>query len=79
MALPIQQSTLVGMVDASETTRALSINQVSRLSASAAGTFVASVFFLLNSIEAPFFLYGAVMFLNIYLYVKFFKNKKMLK
>jgi len=79
MALPIQQSTLVGMVDASETARALSINQVSRLSASAAGTFVASDFFLLNSIEAPFFLYSAVMFLNIYLYVKFFKNKKMLK
>ncbi len=76
MALPIQQSALVGMVDASETARALSINQVSRLSASAFGTFVASDFFLLDSIEMPFFLYGAVMFLNIYLYIKFFKKQK---
>ncbi|MGE4546178.1 MAG: MFS transporter [Desulfurella sp.] len=79
MALPIQQSTLVGMVDASETARALSINQVSRLSASAAGTFISSDFFLLNSIEAPFLLYGVVMFFNIYLYVKFFKNKKVIE
>lgn len=79
MALPIQQSTLVGMVDSKETARALSINQVSRLSASATGTFVASDFFLLDFIEIPFFLYGVVMFFNIYLYFKFFNKQKVEK
>lgn len=79
MALPIQQSALVGMVDSKETARALSINQVSRLSASATGTFVASDFFLLDFIEMPFFLYGLVMFFNIYLYFKFFNKQKVEK
>ncbi len=74
-ALPIQQSELTKRVDDEEMGRALGTNQVARLAASSTGTGL-SGFFMDNSLfELPFFIYGAVMAFNLYLYVKFFGEK----
>ncbi len=74
IALPIQQSKMVEKTDSKETARAFSLNQVSRLSASSIGTFLASEFFLIDAIFMPFLLYSIIVFVNIGFYKKFFEN-----
>ncbi|MEM3832447.1 MAG: MFS transporter [Thermoprotei archaeon] len=75
MALPVQQSTIAEMVSSDEVGRALGINQVTRLAASSTGITLTGYFFDTPEIELPFYIYGIMMFINIYLYFKFFGNK----
>ncbi len=76
MALPIQQAELTRRVDGDEMGRALGVNQVARLAASSAGTGIAG--YLMDSalFEIPFFAYGVVMAANMYLYIRFFGEKR---
>lgn len=71
-AMPIQQAELTRRVDTDETGRALGINQVARLTASSAGTGLSSYLIGTMFIDIPFFAYGLIMLMNLYLYVKFF-------
>lgn len=76
-ALPVQQSAMTEMVSQDEVGRALGINQVARLAASSSGTTLTGYMFDLSEIELPFYIYGIIMGINIYLYFKFFgKNTK---
>ncbi|MGC8948937.1 MAG: MFS transporter [Thermoprotei archaeon] len=74
-ALPVQQSAMTEMVSQDEVGRALGINQVARLAASSTGTTLTGYLFDTPEIELPFYIYGVMMFINIYLYFKFFGNK----
>ncbi|MGB9728908.1 MAG: MFS transporter [Thermoprotei archaeon] len=74
-ALPVQQSAMTEMVSHDEVGRALGINQVARLAASSTGTTLTGYLFDTPEIELPFYIYGVMMFINIYLYFKFFGNK----
>jgi len=76
LALPIQQSMMSEMVDASEMARAFSLNQISRLGASSIGTFLTSFLWELSYVGLPFFIYSSIMAFNIFLYKKFFGNKE---
>lgn len=76
-ALPVQQSAMTEMVGQDEVGRALGINQVARLAASSSGTSLTGYMFDLSEIELPFYIYGIIMGINIYLYFRFFdKNTK---
>ena len=72
VSIPVQQSALAEMVDASELGRALGVNQVARLAASSGGVAFTGYLFDVADIAAPFVLYAAVMAGNIALYVRFF-------
>ena len=75
-ALPIQQSELTKRVDDDEMGRALGINQVARLAASSTGTGLSGYLMDTAFFEMPFFIYGAIMVANLYLYIRFFGTKK---
>ncbi len=75
-ALPIQQSELTKRVDEEEMGRALGINQVARLAASSTGTGLSGYLMDTALFEIPFFAYGAIMLANLYLYIRFFGEKK---
>lgn len=75
-ALPAQQRALTDMVDASETGRALGINQVTRLGASAGAVTFTGYLFSEADFAIPFFLYAGVMAANIFLYFRFFGESK---
>ncbi len=74
-ALPVQQAAITEMVSQDEVGRALGINQVARLAASSSGTTLTGYMFDLSEIEVPFYVYGVIMSINIYLYFKFFGTK----
>ncbi len=70
--VPVQQTALTEMVSQEERGRALGLNQVSRLAASAGAiTFTGSLFDV-DLIGLPFYLYAVVMTVNIALYYRFF-------
>ncbi len=73
-AIPVQQSAMADMIDQDELGRAFGINQVSRLAASSGGTMFTGYIFALSLIGLPFYIYGTLMTVNIYLYTKFFKK-----
>jgi predicted MFS family arabinose efflux permease len=72
VAIPVQQSALVDMVERDERGRALAANQVARLSAGSAGIVFTGWMFETAEIALPFFIYAGAMFANIYLYFRFF-------
>ncbi len=74
-ALPIQQSELTKRVDDEEMGRALGINQVARLAASSTGTGLSGYLMENALFELPFFIYGGIMAVNLFLYIKFFGEK----
>jgi hypothetical protein len=71
-ALPAQQNALVGMVADDELGRALALNQVTRLGASASAIAFTGRMFTDAEIGVPFYVYGAIMAVNILLYFRFF-------
>jgi MFS family permease len=71
-ALPAQQNALVGMVSDDELGRALALNQVTRLGASAGAIAFTGRMFSDADIGVPFYVYGAIMAVNILLYFRFF-------
>ncbi|HUY14573.1 MAG TPA: MFS transporter [Terriglobia bacterium] len=73
-ALPIQQNAMVVMVDQNEVGRALGINQVARLAASAGAISLTGYLFDISDIGLPFYVYAGVMAVNIYLYFHFFSD-----
>ena len=73
-ALPVQQSALTELVSEVEVGRALGINQVARLGASAAATVLTGYLFHARHIGLPFYLYGGLTLLNLYLYSRFFRT-----
>jgi predicted MFS family arabinose efflux permease len=75
-ALPVQQSAMVEMVDQNEVGRALGINQVARLAASSGAISFTGYMFDISEIGLPFYIYGAIMGINIALYFKFFANEE---
>ena len=74
MALPVQQTAMTGMVSEAEVGRALGINQVARLAASSGAISLTGYLFDASDIAAPFFIYGAIMAVNICLYFRFFHS-----
>ncbi len=75
-AVPIQQAELTRRVDDDEMGRALGTNQVARLVASSAATGMSGYLIDGALLEIPFFVYGIIMAANLYLYVRFFGQKK---
>ncbi len=75
-ALPIQQSELTKRVAHEEMGRALGINQVARLAASSSGTGLSGYLMETSFFELPFFIYGALMIANLYLYIRFFGERR---
>lgn len=73
-ALPVQQNAMVVMVDQNEVGRALGINQVARLAASSGAISLTGYLFDISDIALPFYVYAAVMAVNIYLYFHFFAD-----
>lgn len=71
-ALPIQQTQLTERVKDDEMGRALGTNQVARLASSSGGILMTGYLFDLSEIGIPFYLYGAIMTVNTYLYFRFF-------
>jgi hypothetical protein len=71
-ALPAQQRALTDMVTPGETGRALGLNQVTRLAAASGAVPLTGFLFSESDIGLPFYLYAAVMAVNISLYFKFF-------
>ena len=76
IAMPVQRSALVDMVQRDERGRALAANQVARLSAGSLGIVLSGWFFETAEIAFPFLLYAGVMFANIFLYFHFFSSWK---
>ena len=76
VSIPVQQSALAEMVDATELGRALGVNQVARLAASSGGVAFTGYLFDIADIAAPFVLYAAVMAGNIALYIRFFSTQE---
>lgn len=74
-ALPAQQRALTDMVTPAETGRALGLNQVTRLAAASGAVPLTGFLFSESDIGIPFYLYGAVIAVNIALYFKFFGQK----
>lgn len=72
MALPIQQSELTKRVEKDEIGRALGINQVARLAASSTGTGLSGYLMETAAFGVPFWAYGLIMMVNLYLYLRFF-------
>ncbi len=75
-ALPAQQTAMTEFVPGEERGRALALNQVARLGSSSAGTVFTGAMFSLDEIGFPFYLYGAVMVVNIGLYFLFFGKSR---
>jgi MFS family permease len=73
-ALPIQQTQITERVNPDEVGRALGTNQVARLASSSGGILMTGYLFDLSEIGVPFYLYGAVMGINTYLYHRFFSG-----
>jgi MFS family permease len=73
MAVPVQQTALTEMVAKGETGRALGINQVGRLAASAGGIAIGGALFEISEIALPFLLYAAIIGGNLILYFRFFR------
>ncbi len=71
-ALPAQQTALTELVGREETGRALGLNQVTRLTASAGAVSLTGYSFSLGDFPLPFELYAALMAVNIGLYFYFF-------
>jgi MFS family permease len=71
-ALPAQQRALTDMVPAAEAGRALGVNQIMRLGASAGAVTLTGYLFSEADFEVPFFVYAGVMAVNIILYFRFF-------
>jgi len=71
-ALPAQQRALTDMVPAAEAGRALGLNQIMRLGASAGAVTLTGYLFSEADFQVPFFLYAGVMAFNIVLYFRFF-------
>lgn len=76
VSAPIQQSALTNMVEGNEVGRALGVNQAARMAASSGATSLTGYLFDLNDIPLPFYIYGAVMAVNIALYQIFFGKTK---
>ena len=74
-ALPAQQTAMTEFVPGEERGRALALNQVARLGSSSAGTVLTGAMFNIEEIGLPFYIYGAVMAVNIGLYFFFFGKK----
>lgn len=72
MAIPAQQTALTEMVSREETGRALGLNQVTRLTASAAAVSVTGYAFSAEAFAIPFELYAVLIAINIGLYFRFF-------
>ncbi|MGH9326601.1 MAG: MFS transporter [Terriglobia bacterium] len=72
MALPVQQRAITDMVSFDEVGRALGLNQVARLTASAGAISFTGYMFDIADIGLPFYAYAVVMACNIYLYFRFF-------
>jgi hypothetical protein len=79
VSAPIQQSALVNMVEGDEVGRALGVNQMARMLASSGATSLTGYLFDLSDIPLPFYIYGAVMGINIFLYQVFFGKAKITK
>ncbi len=75
MALPIQQSEMTKRVDDDEIGRALGINQVARLASSSTGTGLSGFLMDTPAFGVPFWTYGLIMAINLYLYVRFFGSR----
>lgn len=81
MALPVQQAAMMDMVSGDERGAAFGINQTARLVSSSGGTYLAGIEFASAdvdpaAVDVPFFLYGAVLALNLGLYWGFFRKYK---
>lgn len=79
VSAPIQQSALTKMVEGDEVGRALGVNQMARMLASSGATSLTGYLFDLSDIPLPFYIYGAVMGVNIVLYQLFFGKAKVIK
>lgn len=71
-AVPVQQAALSEMVADDELGRAWGINQVARLAASSGGISLSGYLFEIEALPVPFFLYGLVVGVNLFLYFRFF-------
>jgi MFS family permease len=71
-AVPVQQTAVTELVSETEVGRALGINQVARLAASSGATALTGYLFHVHQIGLPFYLYGGLMMLNVFLYFRFF-------
>ncbi|MDE3154824.1 MAG: MFS transporter [Acidobacteriota bacterium] len=71
-ALPAQQTALTELVSHEERGRALGLNQVTRLTASAGAVSFTGYAFSLGDFPIPFVLYAVLMTVNIGLYFRFF-------
>ena len=74
VGLPVQQTAMMDMVDKEERGRAFGINQSARLLASGGGSALSGYEFEYASLDTPFVLYGILMGLNLYFYMRFFSN-----
>ncbi|MCL5019781.1 MAG: MFS transporter [Patescibacteria group bacterium] len=79
LAVPIQQTAITSLVEENERGRALGINQVVRLVGSSVATELSGSLLSTPYIAVPFYLYGAIMGANIYLYKRFFAKEEKLK
>lgn len=73
VAVPVQQTALTEMVTPDEAGRALGINQVSRLAASAGGIALGGALFEISEIALPFVLYSVTIGTNLFFYFRFFR------
>ncbi|HVB37491.1 MAG TPA: MFS transporter [Vicinamibacterales bacterium] len=71
-ALPAQQTAITELVGHEERGRALGLNQVTRLTASAGAVSLTGYSFSLGDFPVPFVLYAALIAVNIGLYFRFF-------
>ena len=81
MAVPVQQAAMMDMVEGEERGAAFGINQTARLMASSGGTYFAGFEFASvgvdpPAVDVPFFLYGAVLALNLGLYWGVFRKSR---
>jgi MFS family permease len=74
VGLPVQQTAMMDMVDKEERGRAFGINQSARLLASGGGSVLSGYEFEIASLDTPFVLYGVLMGLNLYFYMRFFSS-----
>jgi len=73
VAMPVQQSAITGFVNFDEVGRALGLNQIARLTSSSGAIAFTGYMFNISEIGLPFYVYAAIMALNIALYFRFFK------
>lgn len=75
-AVPAQRTALTELVSPEETGRALGLNQVTRLTASAGAVSVTGYSFSAGDFALPFVLYAGLMAVNIGLYFRFFGHTR---